>query len=189
MLWLFVSPDGCVSLAFFTACVPGRAESRQETGRKWNVAWLPVPVLPGGSEPAISLGSYFYFFISTTSSAWILESPEEPGNAVYCVSRPSFDTLTVMSCELWTISFQSKHFSVRIINLSAFYFCDKDTASGNMCVVWMCCVPRFRGAFYSRFAHSEWEKTTSCIHKFCRYDWNLNKYILIREINLIKQVM
>ena len=29
MLWLFVSPDGCVSLAFFTACVPGRAESRQ----------------------------------------------------------------------------------------------------------------------------------------------------------------
>ena len=57
-----------------------------------------------GSDPAISLGSYFYFFISTTATSSGLPGLD-PGYSwgawqwLYIVSGPSFDTLTVMSCE------------------------------------------------------------------------------------------
>ena len=178
MLWLFAG-DG----SGWHSLRPGPGESRAQSsgsgGRSGEsetllgcLCWA-VSLRPGH----FPWWSYFYFFISTTDT--------EPGN-VLCLQASHWHTHSYVTCEQ---SFSSQNISpIKSHNCVLLHI--SVVKRHNMEICCGCVVLRgFWGAFYSRFAHSEWEKTTSCIHKFCRYDWNLNKYILIREINLIKQVM
>lgn len=185
-LWsLVIKCSGCllVTAVAWHSLRPGPGESQAqaqalEIRRKWNVAWPPVL---RAWDPAISPGDHTFTFLYPP-----LTQSEEPGN-VLCLQASHWHThsyVTSTACEQSVKTFlRSKVVTQHYLHISVVKRHNMEMCCG--CVV----LRGFWGAFYSRFAHSEWEKTTSCIHKFCRYDWNLNKYILIREINLIKQVM
>ena len=94
-------------------------ESRvQAVGRKWNVAWLrlPVPVLLAQTRPFPSDHTFTFLYpplpLAQGCLGWILDTPEEPGNG--CILSPGLALTHSQLCHvnLWTISLQSKHFSV-----------------------------------------------------------------------------